>query len=471
MSSLTLRYDAGTLVLDGLPESASGEEVPPGCLWDARIGRFRAPGYRYRDVFAHLTRRSRAGGAALVDSARAYRPLALEHRALRTAFAHQREAVAAWTAADKRGVIVLPTGSGKSYVAELAILATQRSTLIVAPTLDLMLQWHDALQAAFGIEVGLLGGGNHALADVTVTTYDSAYLQMDRLGARFGLLVFDECHHLPSPTYLSAAEASLAPYRLGLTATPDRADGREALLSDRVGPVVYSRSIGDLAGEFLADYTVRRIEVSLTEAEAQRYREQREVYRGFVRDHHIFMGGPDGWSRFIQLSSRSPEGRRALQAYREQKAIATASSGKLEWLELLLRQHARDRALVFANDNDTVYAISRAFLLPALTHQTDLAERKDILTRFRSGEYPAVVTSKVLNEGVNVPEANVAIVLSGSGSVREHVQRLGRILRRHGDKRAVLYEVITTNTNEEHTSDRRREHEAYRGSRATDADP
>jgi superfamily II DNA or RNA helicase len=131
-------------------------------------------------------------------------------------------------------------------------------------------------------------------------------------------------------------------------------------------------------------------------------------------------------------------------------------------LEGLLRQHARDRVIVFTNDNDTVYTISRHLPHPG-HHPPDRREgARELLERFNDGTYPALVTSRVLNEGVNIPAANVAIVLSGTASVREHVQRLGRILRRQEGKRAVLYEVITRGTAEEHQSDRRREHDAYR---------
>ena len=100
--------------------------------------------------------------------------------------------------------------------------------------------------------------------------------------------------------------------------------------------------------------------------------------------------------------------------------------------------------------------------MPVITHQTKVRERSAILAGLSSGELGAVVTSKVLNEGVDVPDANVAVVISGSGSVREHVQRLGRILRKREGKRAVLYELVTAATSEEHTSERRREHGAYR---------
>ena len=161
------------------------------------------------------------------------------------------------------------------------------------------------------------------------------------------------------------------------------------------------------------------------------------------------------------LTSRSEDGRRAFLAYRRQKSISQASGAKLRMLETLLERHRNDRALIFTSDNETVYRISRRFLIPAITHQTKIKERHETLARFNAGEYPFVVTSRVLNEGVDVPAANVGIVLSGSGTVREHVQRLGRILRRREGKRAVLYEVVAEDTAEEFTSSRRRQHGAY----------
>jgi superfamily II DNA or RNA helicase len=148
-------------------------------------------------------------------------------------------------------------------------------------------------------------------------------------------------------------------------------------------------------------------------------------------------------------------------AYRRARQIALGTAQKLRLLEDILRQHPRDRVLIFTSDNDTVYAISQEFLIPAITHQTKTKERKEILEKFNRGEYLAVVTSKVLNEGVNIPDANVAVILSGSGSVREHVQRLGRILRRKEGKQAVLYEIVTQDTVEDRISERRRRHEAY----------
>jgi superfamily II DNA or RNA helicase len=332
---------------------------------------------------------------------------------------------------------------------------------VVTPTIDLLNQWYGELMVTFGGPVGLLGGGYYDFQPLTVTTYDSAYIHLERWGNRFGLLVFDECHHLPGPSYMTTAIGSIAPFRLGLTATPERADGLEALLPELIGPIVYRKEIKQLSGNYLADYRTERIYVELPAEDQVRYRQAREQYRGFVDARHISMGGPGGWQRFIQETCRSPEGRAAFLAYREQKRIAQAAPAKLQTLESLLEKHRHDRILIFTADNATVYQIARRFLVPAITHQTKTKERKAILERFHSGEYPVLVTSQVLNEGVDVPAANIGIILSGTGSVREHVQRLGRLLRKLGDKQALLYEVVSRGTAEEFTSERRRQHHAY----------
>ncbi len=117
---------------------------------------------------------------------------------------------------------------------------------------------------------------------------------------------------------------------------------------------------------------------------------------------------------------------------------------------------------MFTHDNETAYKISRTFLVPCISHQTDLKERRAILDAFEDGTLPVIVTSRVLNEGVDMPSAEVAIVISGSGTVREHVQRLGRILRPGPNKQAILYEVVAADTAEVRTSQRRRRHDAYR---------
>jgi len=449
-----VRFDQGTLVLEDFPAT----QIPDGFVFDERVQRWRGPGIRYHDVVMELHRSKQP----YRDEARAYEPLDREHRTGRVPRPYQSEAVDTWWSAGRRGVVVLPTGAGKSFVAELCIARANRSALVVAPTIDLVSQWYDGLRRAFGEPVGILGGGVHEVHPITVSTYDSAYLHMDRYGARFGLVVFDEVHHLPGPAMSSTAEMLIAPFRLGLTATLERADGAHGDLESLVGPTVYRREITELSGDYLSDYSTELVQIELSDAERQAYDDARAEYRMFVEINNIRMGGMGGWQRFLREAARSTEGRKAFRAWRESRRILQETPGKIEVLAELLRKHAGQRVLVFTNDNATVFRISRALLLPSITHQTDVKERRALLDAFTDGSLPVLLTSRVLNEGVDLPAAEVAIVLSGSGTVREHVQRLGRILRKVDGKSAVLYEVVVSGTTEERTSQRRRDHVAYR---------
>jgi superfamily II DNA or RNA helicase len=452
-----LSFDEGTLLVEGLDEGHA--RALPGVEFDQRTRQYRAVAMAYRSIVQQL----RDQKIAYADSARAYERTRWSIRVGKEAFPHQTEGLRAWDAAGRQGVVVLPTGTGKTHLANLAIALAERPALVVTPTIDLMNQWYDELTMAFATEVGLLGGGYYDVRPLTVTTYDSAYINMARLGNRFGLIVFDECHHLPGPTYGMAAVSAIAPFRLGLTATPERADNAHTQLDRLIGPIVYRREITQLRGQFLAEYRVETLYVDLTEAERYEYERSRETYRAFLQDNGIDMRRPNAWAQFLFVAHRSPEGRQAYLAYRRQRELALAAPAKLDLLGRLLDRHNGDRVLIFTHDNATVYKIARQFLVPVITHQTKTKERREILLRFNAGTYPIVATSRVLNEGVNVPEANVAVVLSGSGSVREHVQRLGRILRKSGDKEALLYEVVSRGTVEEFTSNRRRQHSAYSG--------
>jgi superfamily II DNA or RNA helicase len=453
---VTLAYVDGTIEIRGL---AAGETAPsPDCRWDARTACYRAPAVAYASLRRALARAT----VDVDDQARRYDVLADGTRVHREPRPYQTEALAAWRAHQGRGVVVLPTGAGKTWVACLCIDDKRRSTLVVAPTLDLVRQWYDVLRATFAQAVGVIGGGDYDVRPLTVATYDSAYMHMERLGGRFGLLVFDECHHLPGAAYALAARASLAPYRLGLTATPERADGREADLAHLIGPVVYRKDIVDLSGGYLAPYDTVRLVVELGQADRREYDDERAIYRRFLEENGIRMGSPSGWSDFIIRSSRGEAGRRAMAAYRRQREIAFAAPAKMDYVGHLLLRHRDDRTLLFTQDNATAYELARRFLVPAITHQTRVRERSEILSGLAEGRYVAVVTSKVLNEGVDIPAANVAVIVSGSASVREHVQRLGRILRPQDGKRALLYELVTAGTSETFTSARRRDHSAYR---------
>jgi superfamily II DNA or RNA helicase len=238
---------------------------------------------------------------------------------------------------------------------------------------------------------------------------------------------------------------------------------RTATLKDLMGNNVFTVAIDELEGKILSPYQVKRLFVRLNAAEEARYRECRNIYTGFLRRYGISMASVDGWRNFLIGCARFNGGKEAFSAFLEQRKIARAGVSKMELLSGIFQRHAGERIIIFTADNDSAYAIGRHFTLPVITHHTRSAERKDFLDRFRDGTYPCLVTSKVLNEGVDVPSAAVGVVFSGSGSVREHVQRLGRVLRPSpGKVQAVLYELVSAGTSEEYTSGRRREHRAYR---------
>ena len=448
----TLLFDRGTLVLHPPPRGKAWVDY---ATWDDRIERFRVPAIHYRDLVESLQKE----GTSFADEAKAFAEVELIPSFELPPYRHQDEALLAWKQSGRQGVVVLPTAAGKTYLAQLAMQATPRSTLIVVPTLDLMHQWYAHLVAVFpDAEVGLLGGGSRDRTPILISTYDSAAINAENLGNLYGLLIFDECHHLPSDFNRVIAEYAIAPYRLGLTATPDRADGRHEDLHTLIGPEVYRKTAEELAGKALAEHEIVQIKVKLSHHERDRYNALIKLRNDFLQKANIRLGSLQGWQQFIRVSASSQSGRKAMLAHHEAKAIALGTDGKLRVLADLLAQHYPERLLIFTNDNATVYQISQAFLIPAITHQTPVKERHEVLTRFREGEYKTLVVSHVLNEGVDVPEARVAVILSGTGSAREYIQRLGRVLRKGKDanKLALLYEVVAEDTVEERTSERRR---------------
>jgi superfamily II DNA or RNA helicase len=352
-------------------------------------------------------------------------------------------------------VVVLPTGAGKTYVALKAVEKVNVATLVVVPTLDLVTQWREHLESQFGVEVGVYGGGESFLKPLTVATYDSAYIRAPQLGNRFLFLVFDEVHHLPAPSYSQIAEMYIAPYRLGLTATYEREDGEHMELPRLVGGKVYELGVDALAGEHLSPYTHQKIFVDLTPDEQKTYEKEYNVFTSYLRRKNLTLRSPRDFQRFIMYTGGDPEAREALLARNRALKIALNSKAKINQLTKLLDLHRAEKALIFTRHNELVYRISRRFLIPAITHQTLRDERKDALDKFKHGNYRAIVTSQVLDEGVDVPDATVGFILSGTGSSREYIQRLGRILRKRAGKQAKLIEIVSKETVETRISRRR----------------
>jgi superfamily II DNA or RNA helicase len=463
---VTLRFDQGTLVLERIGRAELAGALGDGFgawRWDARISAWRAHAIEYAGARAALADRlgPRFRDDVFENGGRPHPRRvswsAVDLPALRP---EQQAALSAWRDAGCRGQVVMPTGTGKTEVALAAMAAARPATLVVAPIRDLMYQWHRRILRGLGFDAGVVGDTRFDTRPVTVTTYDSAYAHMGALGATFELVVFDEMHHLPGPCRREAALLSAAPMRLGLSATPERSDGLHADLDDLIGPVVYRQDISDARGRTLADYSVVRIPVALTDAEQARYDDASRLVRSFIVERQKEQKSYT-WRDLCAESGSDPAARRAQKAYWHKQAIEARAAEKLRVLEDLFRLHAGERVIVFAGSNAMAMDVSRRFLVPALLSHSRKRERLAVLEGFAEGRFPVLVANRVLDEGIDVPAAKVAVVIGGQASTRQAKQRLGRVLRRSGATQAVLYEVICGDTKEEDRSRRRRKSDAY----------
>ena len=446
--TVTLSYESGTIRIDADDEDPT---ALPGVEADPRSETGRASAFRYPELRALLDERG-----VVVDD----RVLDLPSLDLSSDYrlrGYQREALDAWRQNGDRGVLELPTGSGKTVIGLAAMEALAVPTLVVVPTIDLLDQWRRELDAEFGGPIGQLGGGHQRVEELTVATYDSAYLRADDIGNRFGLVIFDEVHHLGGESHREIGRLLAAPARMGLTATFERPDGAHETVAELVGRVVYALDPDDLAGEHLAAYDIKRRSVALTDEERAIYERHQGTFVDYLRRSGIQLTSGSDYQELVKRSGTDPDAREALLAKQRARDVMMNADGKIDELEGILDRHRGERTIVFTAHNDMTYRVAERFLVPALTHRTRAAERREILDRFRAGTYSRVVTANVLDEGVDVPDANVAVVLSGSGSEREFTQRLGRILRPSEDReRALLYEIVTEETAEEDVARRRR---------------
>jgi superfamily II DNA or RNA helicase len=447
---MALKFQGGTLVLYDLPPEMSPLQPP----FQFIRARWRCEGYHYAKLLPWLK------SAGIRDQLPHWQRLNLTLHDTRQPHDYQLAALDAWDGAERRGSIVLPTGAGKTFVAIQAIYRVGRSSLIVAPTIDLLHQWYARLVNAFQVEVGVYYGGEKTIQPLTVTTYHSAGDLIANYGNHFKLIIFDEVHHLPAPSWGETALMSPSPFRLGLTATYPEAHEQENgrwRVDELIGSIVYTKRVDELVGKQLAEYRTERLLLDLLPDERAQYERDYVIYAGFFRARRLpQLHGANWLMELMRLSTFDEDARRALLARGRLLRLLAGCAGKMTALAHLLREYSHEQVLIFTENNSVVYDISRRHLIPALTHETKAAERKQILDGFSSGEYHAVVTSKVLNEGVDVPEAKVAIVLGGSSSAREFVQRLGRVLRKVGNRQAVLFELIARDTLEVNRAQRRR---------------
>jgi len=455
---VSLLFDRGTLLLTG-PARNQVPDASGSCVWrwDSRVGAWRCDAIYYAVIRKALFERF---GTRFSDKVMKSACIWWPKVDLPKLRREQTDALTAWSQATCRGQIIMPTGTGKTEVALAAMARTKTATLVVAPVRDLMYQWHRRILRAFDYDAGIVGDGLSNIKPITVTTYDSAYIHMAKMGAGFGLLIFDEEHHLPGKCRREAAILSTAAMRLGLTATPQRSDGLHKDLDWLIGPVVYDMPFKQAEGSTLADFDVVRIPVALNDSEQATYDQCSRVIRHFITSRRKEQPGYS-WQDLCKESGKEPQARNAQKAYYLKQSIENRAAEKLRVLEDIFRLHKGQQILVFAGSNIMAIEVSKRFLIPTILSHTRKRERLAVLGGFAKGKFEVLVANRVLDEGVDVPEAKVAVIIGGQGSTRQAKQRLGRVLRKSGNATATLYEVVCENTKEVQRSRKRRKSDAY----------
>jgi superfamily II DNA or RNA helicase len=454
LSPRSLRFNKGVLTLDGIQPDAS--PVPKHeWVYSPAQNQWVADACLYPSVCSNTEKQFSADEVGnwqeLPDLGESNLP------ALRP---DQNEAVNAWLKIGQRGMIYMPTGTGKTEVALKLIKELGVSTLIVSPFRDLMHQWHRRIKHGLGYDAGIIGDNHRTVKPLSVTTYRSASIHMPTLGNRFEFIVFDEVHNLPGRVQGDAARMSAARYRLGLTATPFRTPSFDDEMARLIGPIAYDKRIAQAAGSTLAQYHIVKVPVYMTDAEQDLYDELSKT----LRDHMAMKGKEKRGYNIMDLSKdsvRDLEARRALRAYHKRLSMEDRAEGKLRAVEDVFQMQPDRPTIIFTGTNAMARAVSLKFMIPCLLSHCAKEERDWILTGFKQEKFKAVVACQILDEGVDLPSAKVGVILGGSTSILKAEQRLGRLLRLTGNVPATLYEVFCQDTSEVLRSRKRRKSDAY----------
>ncbi|WP_254822671.1 DEAD/DEAH box helicase [Haloglomus halophilum] len=334
------------------------------------------------------------------------------------------------------GVLVGPPGSGKTVAAMGIMAAIEGETLILVPSRELASQWHDELLANTSLteeQVGEYHGGRKEVRPVTIATYQTAGMDRHRHlfdDRKWGLIVYDEVHHIPAPIARRSAQLQTK-HRLGLSASPIREDEKEDEIYTLVGPPVGTNW------------------EALFEA-------------GYVAE-------PEVEIRFVPWASDLHESEYAAEHGHERRMVAATNPAKAAEIAAIRRDHVGEKTLIFVEYIDQGNRLADELNVPFVSGETPHARRRKLFEEFRTGPRDALIVSRVGDEGIDLPGAEVAIAASGlGGSRRQGAQRAGRTMRPVGKAR--MYVLATRGTKEEEFARQRTRHLAAKGVRVRERD-
>ncbi|QGR19258.1 DEAD/DEAH box helicase [Stygiolobus azoricus] len=366
---------------------------------------------------------------------------------------YQKEALDIWLEKGS-GVIALPTGAGKTVIGIGAITYVKKSALVVTFTKEQMMQWRDSILRFTDVEksmVGLYYSGEKNIKPITITTYHTAYRHMGELADKFEVLVIDEAHHLPADKFKVIALSSFASRRLALSATPVREDGKHEELFKLMGGLIYFKTPQELIQRgFLAPYEIIQVKVELTPQEKLEYNKLLNKFRSLAKGRKV--------SQLLELVKKGDEDAiEAIKVYNEIKKLTNLAKKKVEKVKEIVEKEKNNKILIFTQYVEQAEEIANSLKAFLITGKMSKSERERVLSVFKGIKSGVLVLTTVGDEGLDIPDANVGIIVTGTGSRRQFIQRLGRLLRPSNGKKARLYELVTKGTAEEYQAVKRKE--------------
>ncbi len=367
---------------------------------------------------------------------------------------YQEKALEAWRNSGYRGIIALPTGAGKTVIAIAGIAELGKKTLIVVYTKEHVKQWYEAIRKfsdAAGM-VGLYYSEEKKISPITITTYQTAFRKLNMFATVFPLIIFDEAHHLPADKFRAIALGMPAPYRLGLSATVEREDGKHVELFPLLGGIVFKTSPGELTKQgYLAPYVIKRIKVELLP-------DEKKLYTRLKKQYVFFSRGLPFNEVLARAKKGDPDAIAAIRLHAKMRDIVQYSEAKLKAAEKIIRSELEkgSKIIVFTQYRKQAEEIAKRTGALLLHGGIEKRKRLTVLDRFKKIKSGVLVVTTVGDEGLDIPDANVGIFVSGTSSPRQFIQRLGRLLRPKDGKQAVLYEIVVSGTSEEYQSRKRR---------------